>query len=195
MRIDKNPAAPAPHELIPGVVWTLRPITGPIKLAVEAKVQRRMAALREGRGALEAMGFDGDDFGILKDPEILFGLSMFEAACCFAQALLVEWTGLEDEAGQALALDEDNIRAALNFSPDGGAPVLLSPFIALIDGPRWTRQAEGNGCAPLPNGSLVGAQTTVPDAPMSAQGAPRAAKTRAARPVPRSSTNPAQPPE
>ena len=175
MRIGKTLAAPAPHELVPGVVWTLRALTGPIKLSVEALVQKRIAALREGRGALEAMGFEGEDFGILADPEILVGLSVFEAACCYAQALLVSWTGMEDETGQPLEISEEAIRLALNYAPDGGAPILLSPFIALIDGPRWVRHEEGNDSAPLPNGSLVGAQTTAPDAPLSAQAAPQAA--------------------
>lgn len=164
MRIGKTEAVNTPHELIPGVVWTLRPLSGPVKLSVEARVQRRMATLREGRGALQSMGFDGDDFGVLKDPEILVGLSVFEAACSYAEALLVAWTGMQDEHGQDLEVNEETIRLALNYSPDGGPPILLSPFIAIIEAPRLLRHDEGNGSAPLPTGSLAGAPTTAPDA-------------------------------
>jgi hypothetical protein len=175
MRFIKTHSEPAAHELVPGIVWTLRPLSGPIKLSIEAMVQKRMATLREGRGALEAMGFEGDDFGILKDPEIMVGLAMFMAACAYAEALLVDWTGMKDEAGNDLPITEETIRLALNYSPDGGPPLLLSPFIALIDAPRYVRHDEGNDSAPLPNGSLAGAQTTAPDAPSSAQDAPGAA--------------------
>lgn len=94
------------------------------------------------------------------------------AAVRLALAAVEDWTVADTETGERLPVSEPVARAL--FDDLALAGLFAERVTAEILGPADAVAAEGNGSAPLPNGSSAGAPTTAPTVPAPAPSAPGA---------------------
>ncbi len=189
MRIETNPQ-PQRSEVVPGVFFTLRPLSGPIMLAAEAETRRVISEITSGIREMAEWGLDVERSAASDGTEwlsTLLGLSVFIRACFLAEQLLIAWEGIEDEDGAPLEISRDAIRAALKWG-EGGQPILLTPFLHLIEGPRSRRAAEKNVSGLSPSGFSAGASNTAKAVETSEPSAPGADMTPTTPPVRKRST-------
>ena len=85
-----KPRGPEWVTLAPGVRWLLRALTGDLQARVTAKVARMLSGAEETRAALEEIGYEADEMGLLGDLDVLAGFSTMLAACFYADELLLK---------------------------------------------------------------------------------------------------------
>src|ERR1044072_6022274 len=95
-----------------------------------------MQRLIEGAEVLEEYGVDAGDFGQLGDLDVMAGFAQLVTACAYAEILLVDWEGVVDDAGAPVEISPAAVRAALIYGAAERGPLLLSPFLRWINGPR-----------------------------------------------------------
>ena len=138
-----KPRPPEWVSLAPGVSWLIHPITGDLQALVNASVAKTVSDVYTGRGALEDMGFEASDLGVLGDLDVLSGFSVYCAAVFTAERVVEAWRGIDDaDTGEAIEVTPESIRAALRFGTPEGGPALLQPFMAWLDRPRQPIAAE-----------------------------------------------------
>jgi hypothetical protein len=124
--------APQWCDLIPGVRVKLRPLT--TALMVAARGDPAVAGLPEGSTTEEA------------------ALAMAKA---LARRAILEWEGIGDADGNPIAPRPEAIDALLDLWP------AFEAFQTLYVAKALLLDAEKNGSAPLPSGTLAGATATV----------------------------------
>lgn len=121
---------------------------------LEAAQQRRACGMAEASDAK------------LLDSRCVRGRSYYLTAVGLGIACIIEWAGraVEDPATDAPAeLSDANIKALMRI------PEIANAFLQQIEAPIVRLHAEGNACAPSPDGSSgEGASTVEPAAPAAA---------------------------
>lgn len=125
---------PVWHDIAPGVRWQVRSLPPEVQLAAQSQTAEAMYNIRLGRMTLAEYGYADEDFGLLKDPNVLVGLGLLVGACAWAEAALVAWEGMQDENGADLPLSPEAIRAALRHDDETAGPIFLNAALAIRDG-------------------------------------------------------------
>lgn len=126
-----------------GVRVLCKPLTGEIQAEVSERVARLIGGLQQGRADLDALGFEGEELGVLSDLDVLAGLSVFAGAVFTMEAILLDWEGIDDaDTGLPVPVSPEAIRAALRFGTPEGGSALLGPFMALLNKPRQPIAAD-----------------------------------------------------
>jgi hypothetical protein len=134
--------------LAPGVRFHLSPLTGELQARVTALTAELMAGLVTGRRDLSQLGFEGVELGALEDPKTIAGIATLAAGVEYCEALLLDWEGIVDEAGDKIEIGEGAelrhvaIVAALRHGPPEGGNALLEPLMAWIERPKGPIAAE-----------------------------------------------------
>jgi hypothetical protein len=123
--------APYWCELVPGVRLKLRPLT--TALMVAARSDPAIADLPKEARTEEA------------------ALAMAKA---LARSAILDWDGIGDAEGNAIAVSPDAIDALLDIWP------IFEAFQSLYVAKGLLLDAEKNASSPLPSGSSVGAKAT-----------------------------------
>jgi hypothetical protein len=135
--------APFWCELVPGVRVKLRPLT--TALMVAARSDPAIADLPKEARTEEA------------------ALAMAKA---LARSAVLDWDGIGDAEGNAIAVSPNAIDALLDIWP------IFEAFQSLYVAKGLLLDAEKNASSPVPSGSSVGATVTAQPADLSAQIAP-----------------------
>lgn len=120
-------SVPVTMRSLPGVVIECRPPT-------TALVEKARFEARRQAG-------DGADEGVLEEA---YTLSLLRAA-------VVSWTGVGDEDGRPVAVNDDTLAAFARLHPVGA--LWRSAYLATL----IERALEGEDCAPAPSGISAGA--------------------------------------
>jgi len=121
--------------LAPGVRFLMRSPSADERLTAASMTAQLMANLREGRGDLMALGFEGE-IGLIEDENVLLGISALAGAAFLADAIVDDWEGFCDEAGEAIPLTQTAMRAALRWGPPEGGTPICETFLAWCDRAR-----------------------------------------------------------
>lgn len=116
------PTEPAWHDMANGVRLFLRPASAAILTAADIAADR---ALRE--------------VGTAMDEPMRLGLAIQVRAEQLARALVADWSGVADGAGQDLLLTLDNVALLMRSSPE-----IMLRFLDVVRAPFDEATAEGN---------------------------------------------------
>lgn len=133
------PTEPRWLDLPEGVRVRIRPVTTAVMQAAQAAAGRRLAAAREAESL---------------DPDWERGLAFAYLVTGMARHAILAWEGVCDAAGVALPVSQEAIDRLMEHD------AIATAFWSLATAPANAVVAEGNGCAPAPNGTGAGARTT-----------------------------------
>lgn len=166
------PTEPAWIDLPHGVRVRCRPLTTATNAAAMACAARKVTALAESIAGRREVGMPCDDLPDLSDPDRRDGYSHALYAASLGHACILEWQGrgIEDPAtDQPAPLTAENIGALMLI------PEIARAFVDRLWRPLGEVVAEGNVCAPSPDGSTAPGASTAEPAVLPEAAAPTAA--------------------
>lgn len=166
------PTEPAWIDLPHGVRVRCRPLTTATNAAALSCAQREVSALAEDVMRRRSVGVSCDDLPDLTDADRREGYSHALYAASLGRACILEWQGrgIEDPAtDQPADLTAENIGALMMI------PEIARAFIGSLWQPLGEVIAEGNVCAPSPDGSTAPGASTAEPAVLPEAAAPTAA--------------------
>lgn len=90
----------------------------------------------------------------VRDGDPADGQAALRIATVLAERAILDWEGVGDEDGTPLPVTPETVARLMAFWP------AFEAFQTLCVAPRLLLDAEGNGSAPLPNGTSAGAPST-----------------------------------
>jgi hypothetical protein len=151
LKIGKKPS-PSRLDLCAGAWLDYRPMTTVDREAGFIAARKCVEAVRDGKLALADYGMGAIDGGGLLDADMAYGISSAISLTEIGLRCISAWHGVADEAGAPLALNRTNLAALLQD------PVYYEMVFNALTARLVEWDAEGNGCAPSPNGGPAGAQ-------------------------------------
>lgn len=155
-----QPVEPYWIDLGAGVRWKVRPPSFALMEAARAAARRRLETLKSQVADVRGAGATVTGIADLNDPDAFSG--QFTVALCeeLARFAVVEWEGVNDDAGETAPLTPENLRLAISI--DFVGRTFFAVYMTSLD----SLGAEGNAFAPAPStSSAAGANTATAASP------------------------------
>ena len=143
-----------------GVVVTVKPVTTWVHRAAQHSAERMVRDLAYEGGLIEAAGGSIRDIPDLHQRDGMLGLRDQMMLQALARHAIVEWQGVGDEDGTAIAPTPDAVDALIRDHP-----AIAARFEAEYLRELNEMYAEGNGSGAAPTGTSAAAPATADAAP------------------------------
>ncbi len=154
-------------EIVPGIVFTVRPQSLPMTEAAAAFARRTLEEAEKDPGVLKRLGWDMALPPLIEDDHDRQGLYMALSMTRVAQLAITDWEGVMGPDGTPMPCTAGNIATVMGFLPD-----VAALFWYKYTGVLEALEKAKNAWRPSPNGTSDEGPDTAGDAGTPAPPAP-----------------------